>query len=79
LPYKSKWKEFVFDFRADIRLINMMDPNQPGSSAHEIYEHFMHEVREKHKVIKGLIKHHFKRVNFKMVEETSKEEFKIRL
>lgn len=39
----------------------------------------MHEVREKHKVIKGLIKHHFKRVNFKMVEETSKEEFKIRL
>jgi hypothetical protein len=35
----------------------------------------MEEVREKHKLIKGLIKHHFKKQNFKMTEETSKEEF----
>ncbi len=57
----------------------MMDTNQPGSSAHEIFEHFMYEVREKHKIIKGLIKHHFKKISFKMTEETSREEFRSRV
>lgn len=53
----------------------MMDPNQPGTSAHELFEHFMQEVREKHKLLKGLIKHHFKKIGFKMTEETSAEDF----
>ena len=39
----------------------------------------MHEVREKHKIIKGSIKHHFKKISFKMMEETSNEEFRIKL
>ncbi len=46
----------------------MMDPSQPGTSAHELFEHFMGELGEKHKVIKGLIKHQFKKVGFKMTE-----------
>ena len=35
----------------------------------------MDEVREKHKLIKGLIKHHFKKKGFKMSESASKSEF----
>lgn len=38
----------------------------------------MYDIREKHKLIKGLIKHHFKKVGFKMTEETTAEEFKNR-
>ena len=53
----------------------MFDPSQQGTSPHEIFEHFMEEVQEKHKLIKGLIKHHFKRKAFKMTEQTSKQEF----
>jgi hypothetical protein len=34
LAYKTKWKDFIIEFRSDIRLLNMMDPNQPGTSAH---------------------------------------------
>lgn len=45
----------------------MLDPSQPGSSAHELFEHFMAEIREKHKTMKTYIKHHFKRSGFKMV------------
>ena len=50
----------------------MMDPPQlpTASSAHELFEHFMEEVREKHKLIKGLIKHHFKKIGYKMSETT---------
>ena len=55
--------------------MGMMDPSQQGTSAHEIFEHFMEEVREKHKLIKSLIKHHFKKIGFKMIETTSEEEF----
>lgn len=68
LTYKSKWKDFLLEFRYDQRLLNMFDPSQPGTSAHEMFEHFMYEVREKHKLIKGSIKHHFKKIGFKMTE-----------
>jgi ferritin len=68
LTHKTKWKDFLIENRADVRLLNMMDPSQPGTSAHELFEHFMGELGEKHKVIKGLIKHQFKKVGFKMTE-----------
>ena len=32
----------------------------------------MEEVREKHKLIKGLAKYHFKKISFKMTENTIK-------
>ena len=53
----------------------MMDPTQQGTSAHEIFEHLMEELREKHKLIKSLIKHYFKKVQFKMTESTGEQEF----
>jgi hypothetical protein len=55
-----------------------MDPSQPGTSPHELFEHFMADLREKHRVIKGLIKHHFKKVGFKMTEETTALDFRSR-
>lgn len=51
----------------------MFDPTQMGSSAHEIFENFMEEVREKHKLIKNLIKNQFKKLGFKMTDSTGKE------
>lgn len=48
----------------------MMDPQQQGSTAHEIFENFMFEVRNNHKILKGEIKQHFKKKQFKMTEET---------
>ena len=77
--YKTKWRDFITDFRSDKALLAMMDPSQPGTSAHEIFEHFMEEVREKHKLIKGLIKHHFKKKGFKMSESTARTEFFMKL
>ena len=43
LGYKTKWKDFITEFRTDKRLLNMMD--QQGTSAHEMFEFFMWEVR----------------------------------
>ena len=45
ISYKTKWRNFVKDFREEQSIINMMDPHQQGSSAHEIFEHFMHSIR----------------------------------
>ena len=53
----------------------MMDSSQPGTSAHEIFEHLMEQLRENHKTIKTLLKHHFKKIGFKMTENTTKEEY----
>ena len=30
LTYKSKWKDFLLEFRYDQRLLNMFDPSQPA-------------------------------------------------
>lgn len=35
--HKTKWKDFLMDSRADARLLNMLDPGQPGTSAHELF------------------------------------------
>jgi len=43
-----------------------MDPQQQGSSAHEIFEHFMYGIRENHKPLKTEIKSRFKKIGFKM-------------
>ena len=32
--YKTKWRIFVKEFKDDQNLLNMMDPQQQGSSAH---------------------------------------------
>lgn len=32
-----KWKNFVREYRDDTNLLNMMDPQQQGSSPHEIF------------------------------------------
>jgi hypothetical protein len=66
ISYKSKWRDFISDFRNDKTLLNMMDSSQQGTTAHEIFEHFMDDVRERHKVIKGLIKNYFKKSGYKM-------------
>lgn len=73
LGYKSRWRDFVTEFRNESCLLGMMDPSQQGTSAHEIFEHFMEDVREKHKLIKSLIKHHFKKISYKMTETTGEE------
>jgi hypothetical protein len=44
ISYKTHWKNFVNQFKEDKNLINMMDPQQ-GSSAHEIFENFMLDIR----------------------------------
>lgn len=31
----------------------MMDPQQQGSTAHEIFENFMFEIRTQHKILKS--------------------------
>lgn len=45
LGYKSKWRDFLIEFRHEKSLLAMMDPSQPGTTPHEIFEHFMEEVR----------------------------------
>lgn len=35
--YKTKWRDFITDFRNDKALLAMMDSSQPGTSAHEIF------------------------------------------
>lgn len=52
LTYKSKWKSFIADHKDDKNLLNMMDPEQKGSTAHEIFENFLEDIRENHKLIK---------------------------
>lgn len=37
INYKAKWRAFVKEFKDDVRLLNMMDPEHKGSSAHEIF------------------------------------------
>lgn len=37
INYKIKWRAFVKEFKDDDRLVNMMDPEYKGSSAHEIF------------------------------------------
>ncbi len=39
----------------------------------------MYKIKECHKVMKNLIKAHFKTINFKMAEETAIEEFYLKL
>lgn len=39
----------------------------------------MHGIRESHKPLKTEIKNHFKKISFKMTEETKQEEFLHRL
>lgn len=34
IGYKTKWKSFVKEYKDDNRLLNMMDPEYRGSSAH---------------------------------------------
>lgn len=37
LSYKTKWRSFIKENKDDVRLLNMMDPEHKGSSAHEIF------------------------------------------
>ena len=39
----------------------------------------MEDVREKHKLMKSLIKHHFKKIGFKMTDSSSQEQFRDKL
>ncbi len=68
INYKIKWRNFVRDYKDDPILLAMMDPQQPGTSAHEIFEHVLDQIRSNHKEIKSEIKHHFKKKAFKMNE-----------
>lgn len=34
INYKTKWRAFIKEFKDDERLLNMMDPEHKGSSAH---------------------------------------------
>lgn len=43
-----------------------MDPQQSGSSGQEIFQNFMYDIRNNHKLLKNEIKQHFKRRQFKM-------------
>ncbi len=75
IGYKTKWRQFVTENKDDKNLLNMMDPQQQGSTAHEIFENFMFEIRNNHKTLKNDIKQHFKKKQFKMTDETPLEEF----
>lgn len=37
IGYKTKWKDFLLDNRGEKELLAMLDSNQPGTSAHEIF------------------------------------------
>lgn len=37
LGYKAKWRQFVNENKDDKNLLNMMDPQQQGSTAQEIF------------------------------------------
>ena len=43
-----------------------MDPQQQGSPAQEIFENFIYDIRNNHKLLKNEIKQHFKKKQFKM-------------
>lgn len=68
INYKTKWRAFIKQFKDDERLLNMMDPEHKGSSAHEIFQNLMEGIRRNHKAFKSEIKNHFKKNNFRMTE-----------
>lgn len=48
----------------------MMDPDQKGSSAHELFEDLMEGIRQYHKEFKVTIKNYFKTIGFKINADT---------
>jgi|JI6StandDraft_1071083.scaffolds.fasta_scaffold02401_11 transcription termination factor NusB len=71
INHKSRWIKFLKENKDEKALIEMMDPNQYGSSAHELFEDLMDGIREYHKQFKTQIKQHFKSASFRMVAETT--------
>lgn len=57
----------------------MMDPEHKGSTAHEIFQNFMDGIKRNHKLFKSEIKSHFKKINFRMTEQTPFYQFATKL
>ena len=53
ISYKTKWKQFCKECKSEEDLLNMMDSSQHGTSAHEIFQVFMYNIRENHKLFKS--------------------------
>lgn len=79
INHKTRWGKFVRENKDEKALVEMMDPNQQGSSAHELFEDLMEGIREYHKTFKSQIKHHFKQSGFRMSADTSQETFEEKL
>jgi hypothetical protein len=41
INHKTRWGKFVRENKDEKALVEMMDPNQQGSSAHELFEDLM--------------------------------------
>jgi len=71
INHKTRWLKFVKDNKDEKALIEMMDPNQYGSSPHELFEDLMEGIREYHRHFKTQIKQHFKSIEFQIASETT--------
>ena len=79
IDHKTRWAGFVKSNLEDSAMVEMMDPDQKGSSAHELFEDLMEGIRDNHKALKGEIKQHFKTEGFKISPDTSQDQFEERL
>lgn len=79
IDHKTRWAMFVRNNRHESALIEMMDPDQKGSSAHELFEDLMEGIRANHKSFKSLIKNHFKSTGYKITADVTQEEFEEKL
>lgn len=79
IDHKTRWTGFVKSNRNESSLLEMMDPDQKGSSAHELFEDLMEGIRSNHKTFKSLIKNHFKNIGFKITGDIKQDMFEEKL